>query len=85
MKRLLPLALLLACTSSRRMMLPDGTQGYYVKCRTEEACFIRAGRVCPYGYRVVHAGEQSRVVVTSTTARARSGVGSMLIRCGADE
>lgn len=68
--RLLPLAilgaalpLLAACVSSKPLTLPDGSQGFAVKCdghfHDMADCMAEAGRMCPTGYDVLDGATES--------------------------
>ena len=56
-------ALLLAsCVTETRMILPDGSEGYQIRCggaiRSIGDCYARAGEVCPAGYAIVGRDEE---------------------------
>jgi hypothetical protein len=53
--------LLCACTTSRPITLPDGSQGRMVGCsgvqHTMSSCYLKAGEICPNGYDIVGGGQ----------------------------
>lgn len=79
--RILAAALLLAvgCSGAKRVMLPSGRHGFYVKCRkSEDRCFLRAEKVCPHGYRVIERREHDP---DAGPIWQRGFNGSILIAC----
>jgi len=65
-------------------MMPSGRQGFYVRCHSEEACFRKAERVCPFGYRVVRERQLTAVTASrfGDTAVVREHPGAtLMIEC----
>lgn len=73
----LPLALA-ACTTARQTALPGGGQGYAIGCsgiqHTMDDCYARAAEMCPAGYDIVAADEESTPVINPYQR-------SMYVRC----
>lgn len=53
----------------RKFVGPNGREAYVMRCsgmmRTLEACYIKAGEVCPSGYSVVSQDSSTVIVPTS--------------------
>jgi hypothetical protein len=53
--------MLYACTTSRQMTLPDGTQGQMIGCSGVQhdmgSCYLKAGEICPDGYDIVNQSQ----------------------------
>jgi hypothetical protein len=49
--------LAVSCATSKQTVTPDGRPAHVIKCGThQEKCFIKAGQVCPNGYKRVEHG-----------------------------
>lgn len=40
------LLIITGCASSKTVPLPDGSTGYFVRCKTEDYCLIEASKLC---------------------------------------
>jgi hypothetical protein len=85
MKKLLTsttiLILLVGCTSSNQIVLPNGEIGFTVDCggtaNSWSSCYEEAGEVCPIGYEILEQNEE-RIQIGSSP-----GINRMLvISCG---
>ena len=95
MKRILFVALLAAgCAgpSVRRVMGPDGSPHFAVRCGSMTTCYERAQTACPVGYEIVDKGASthSTPIVQSSfklgvpptyAGSTTSTTNTMLIRC----
>lgn len=71
---MLMLISLAGCVSSKMVPLPDGSDGYMVRCTTEDRCLFEAAKVC----------ERYDILRTTETGSAVPGVASeykWLIKC----
>lgn len=51
------------CSSVSKIQLPNGEQGFYVKCpRSVQNCYEKATEVCPHGYRVMDKTDNSTFI-----------------------
>jgi hypothetical protein len=78
--------LLLSCASidPREFSGPNGRTAYYMKCsgmgRTMDACYKKAGELCPSGYSIIERGSDLAAVPANggTMAVARR---SLAVEC----
>jgi hypothetical protein len=59
-------ATLAGCVSSRLLTLPDGRQGFAIKCNGHlhdmGDCYAKAGEMCPTGYTVLDGNTETSPV-----------------------
>ena len=64
------LLVLVSCTTSEKVRLPDGSTGYNISCdgmvQSMGDCFAKAGELCPKGYDVYASGNESTPIYTSS-------------------
>lgn len=88
---LLGLCALTACTTSRQITLPDGSQGKMVQCNGTlndmASCQIEAGKACPAGYTVIDGNERRGIASMPNGAGGINQIAtesrSLLIKCRA--
>jgi hypothetical protein len=71
--------------SPQPMSGPDGRQAYSMRCsgfgRTLEACYAKAGEICPNGYEVVDRATGTVAVPTATGSLMAAPQQSLVIQC----
>lgn len=72
--------LLVACSSTHRIMTPDGSSAYVIRCRDSLQCFRRAEKVCSRSYPVLSPSDQP---ATAPTVQVNVNINSALHRQGA--
>jgi hypothetical protein len=76
------------CVTTAPITLPDGSQGRVIRCDGAvlniSDCAVKAGRVCPLGYDVEGAGEDSHGMFGGSSSAFFGGdaiTRSMIVRC----
>jgi hypothetical protein len=81
MKYLLIMGFIIQGCVTQPITLPDGTQGYAVECRNNEAvCLRRASKLCPQGYDVLETTNNGYAKASSFGAHVDMNTTKM-IRC----
>ena len=88
--------LLASCISSRSLTLPDGSQGFAIKCdghfHDMTDCMAEAGKMCPTGYDVLSGDTDTTPFAAGSAYAAGNHAGSttyagtmvfrsMMVRC----
>jgi hypothetical protein len=73
---LLPLSVLAACSSTRTLVGPDGTEHRLVSCGTIENCYEEARKDCRGNYDIVNTTSE-----TSSSPNGILSVQNLLIKC----
>lgn len=72
---------LIGCSTASKIQLPNGKQGYYVKCpRSMQNCYEKATEVCPNGYQVKDKVDSSTFVNNNGQLTAVKKF-EMLVQC----
>lgn len=54
---------LTACSSASKIQLPNGKQGYFIKCpRSIQNCYEKATKTCPNGYEIQDKNDNSTFI-----------------------
>lgn len=77
---------LMACTSSKKVVGPDGREWYAITChRTQMNCVEEAGNLCPSGYDSDRESGGSTPFAIDNgvggTTKGSTYKGEMLVRC----
>jgi hypothetical protein len=66
---LLPLLVIMSCTTAKEITMPSGAKGYAVNCggtaNTWSSCYVKASESCPMGYNVLDKNEERIRIVDS--------------------
>lgn len=55
-----------SCSSSTKVMTPEGKDGYAVHCYTEKSkCFSEAAKTCPQGYNIINDSNTAGSYISS--------------------
>ena len=79
------IAMLAGCASAQQMRLPNGEQGFYVKCsRSKSVCYEEASEVCEGKYKVLDQTDASKLIennIMGNSSLVHAKRYEMMIQC----